>query len=80
MAPVVYHHLQLALELILKSLLVFIFLLAMRGLAWLVNLFVIAPLSDPLKNLPGPDGTTFQSHFTDIMEYVSFTSLLSRGA
>jgi hypothetical protein len=36
-----------------------------RGLAWLVHMFVIAPPLDPLKNLPGPDAGPFQTHLCD---------------
>ncbi|KAJ7198930.1 cytochrome P450 [Mycena rebaudengoi] len=32
-----------------------------RGLVWLINLLLVAPLFDPLRNLPGPDGSRFQN-------------------
>ncbi|KAJ7748493.1 cytochrome P450 [Mycena maculata] len=37
-----------------------------RGILWLVNLFLVAPRSDPLRNLPGPDAPAFTSHFDEV--------------
>ncbi|KAJ7102451.1 cytochrome P450 [Mycena belliarum] len=37
-----------------------------KGVLWLVNLLVIAPRRDPLRFLPGPDGSAFQSHFNEV--------------
>ncbi|KAJ7037480.1 cytochrome P450 [Mycena alexandri] len=37
-----------------------------RGLLWLVNLLLVAPRFDPLRNLPGPDAAAFQSHFGEV--------------
>ncbi|KAJ7171840.1 cytochrome P450 [Mycena crocata] len=37
-----------------------------RAAVWLVNLLVIAPRLDPLKNLPGPDASAFDSHFNEV--------------
>ncbi|KAJ7630451.1 cytochrome P450 [Roridomyces roridus] len=38
-------------------------LLIARGVVWLANLFLVAPRSDPLRNLPGPEASALQSHF-----------------
>lgn len=51
-------------------------LVAARGIIWLVNFLVVAPFFDPLKWLPGPDGSAFQSHFSDLMECVFLSSPL----
>lgn len=59
------------LPVLLKAIAVLISLLLARGVVWLVNLLCIAPLLDPLKNLPGPDASYFQNHFVEVMEYVS---------
>lgn len=45
-------------------------LVVARGVVWLVNLFLIAPRLDPLRNLPGPDASAFQSHFSEVNECV----------
>ncbi|KAJ7226048.1 cytochrome P450 [Mycena pura] len=37
-----------------------------RGIVWLVNLLLVAPWLDPLRNLPGPNGSAFQSHFDEV--------------
>ncbi|KAJ6501513.1 cytochrome P450 [Mycena vitilis] len=37
-----------------------------RGIVWIVNLLWVAPRSDPLRNLPGPDAPPFQSHFHEV--------------
>ncbi|KAJ7151604.1 cytochrome P450 [Mycena filopes] len=37
-----------------------------RGVIWLVNLLLVAPRFDPLRNLPGPDAAPFQSHFGEL--------------
>jgi hypothetical protein len=47
-------------------------LLLLRGLIWLVNLLVVAPVFDPLNKLPGESGQFFQSHLDDVAEYVEF--------
>ncbi|KAJ7139550.1 cytochrome P450 [Mycena epipterygia] len=41
-------------------------LVVARGVVWLVNLLLIAPRFDPLRNLPGPDASAFQSHFNEV--------------
>jgi hypothetical protein len=45
-------------------------LLLARGIFWLVNMLLVAPLFDPLQNLPGPEGAALQNHFKEVMEYV----------
>ncbi|KAF8887769.1 cytochrome P450 [Infundibulicybe gibba] len=40
----------------------------LSGVIWLINLLIIQPPSDPLKNLPGPNGGALQNHFRDIMD------------
>lgn len=49
---------------------VLIVLALARGIIWLVNLVLVAPRSDPLRNLPGPDAPAFQSHFSEVNELV----------
>jgi len=39
-----------------------------RGLVWIVNLLVIAPLFDPLRKLPGPKGRFFSSHIKYVID------------
>ncbi|KAJ7806108.1 cytochrome P450 [Mycena olivaceomarginata] len=41
-------------------------LVVARGLLWLVNLLLVAPWFDPLRNLPGPDASAFKSHFSEV--------------
>lgn len=53
-----------------KALVVFLLLLSTKAIVWLVNMLLIAPRLDPLRHMPGPDGSAFQSHFQEIMEYV----------
>lgn len=53
---------------LVKACSVVLLLLLARGLVWLFNLLVVAPLFDPLKNMPGPEASAFQSHFRDVME------------
>jgi hypothetical protein len=45
-------------------------LVVARGILWLVNLLLVAPRFDPLRNLPGPDASAFQSHFSEVNESV----------
>lgn len=56
---------------LLKACLVVLLLLVARGLAWLFNLFLLAPLFDPLRKMQGPDAPPFHSHFQDLMQFVS---------
>ncbi|KAJ7456460.1 cytochrome P450 [Mycena latifolia] len=37
-----------------------------KGAVWLVNLLVVAPRLDPLRSLPGPDASAFESHFNEV--------------
>ncbi|KAJ7640114.1 cytochrome P450 [Mycena rosella] len=41
-------------------------LVVAKGVVWLVNLLVVAPRFDPLRNLPGPDAPPFESHFNEV--------------
>ncbi|KAA1468405.1 cytochrome P450 [Dentipellis sp. KUC8613] len=43
-------------------------LLIARFLVWAAYLFVIAPRLDPLRHLPGPDGSAMQNHFREVMD------------
>jgi hypothetical protein len=43
-------------------------LLLARGIVWLLNMLIVLPLYDPLNNMPGPSGSTFQNHFGEVME------------
>lgn len=40
-------------------------------LVWLVRTVLIAPLCDPLGNLPGPEGSMLTSHLNQVSESVS---------
>lgn len=42
--------------------------LAFRGALWALNLLVFAPLSDPLRRLPGPRAGYWENHFWELME------------
>ena len=44
-------------------------LVLLRGLAWLVNLLLLAPRRDPLQHISGPGGSFFQSHLAQASEY-----------
>ena len=51
-------------KLILASLVALVF----KGALWALNLFVFAPLSDPLRRLPGPRAGYWENHFWELME------------
>ncbi|KAF8238405.1 cytochrome P450 [Tricholoma matsutake] len=51
-----------------KTAAVFTLLLLVRGIAWLLNMFFILPLFDPLNDLPGPHGSAFQTHMPDVLD------------
>ena len=53
-----------------KLLFVSLVTLALKGALWALNLFVLAPLSDPLRRLPGPRAGYWENHFWVLMEYV----------
>ena len=40
----------------------------LRGLWWLINLYLIAPPFDPLRYLPGPDAPRLSNHFNEVMD------------
>jgi hypothetical protein len=40
----------------------------LRGVWWLLNLLLIAPPFDPLKNLPGPEAPRLANHFRNVMD------------
>lgn len=61
-----------------KACAVVLLLLLARGMVWLLDMLVIAPLSDPLKNMPGPVASPFQNHFRDVMECVTFINTVLR--
>ncbi|KAF9478728.1 cytochrome P450 [Pholiota conissans] len=42
--------------------------LGLRVVAWFVYMMVIAPLSDPMRHLPGPDGSLLESHIQRVMD------------
>ena len=58
-----------------KLLFVYLVALAFKGALWAFNLFVLAPLSDPLRQLPGPRAGYWENHFWELMEYASDPSL-----
>ena len=37
----------------------------------LFKLLVLRPLIDPLRHLPGPQGSMFETHLQQVMKYVS---------
>lgn len=43
-------------------------LLLLRGLAWIVNMLLLAPRRDPLQHISGPGGSFFESHIMDASE------------
>lgn len=55
---------------LLKVCCVVLLLSVARGLAWLFNLLVLAPLFDPLRKLGGPDAPALHSHFGDVTKCV----------
>jgi hypothetical protein len=67
----VYMALLILLTVVVKASIVVLLLLLARGCAWLFNMLLLSPPFDPLKNLPGPDGSALQNHFREIMESVS---------
>jgi hypothetical protein len=50
-------------------------LLLTGGIAWALNLFIVAPLFDPLKNMPGPKASALGTHYSDVTEYVNLFEL-----
>ncbi|KAF9456799.1 cytochrome P450 [Collybia nuda] len=52
----------------IKVSLISLLLLLARGILWLFNLLLVAPLFDPLQNLPGPEGAALQNHFSEVMD------------
>lgn len=60
-----------ALAAVIKVSLISLLLLLARGILWMVNMLLVAPLFDPLQNLPGPEGAALQNHFSEVMECVS---------
>ena len=44
----------------------------LRGLLSFLYMLLVRPLFDPLRHIPGPEGTYFQTHLRQVMEYVSF--------
>jgi hypothetical protein len=59
-----------------KACFVVFLLLLVRGLAWLFNLFIIAPLSDPLRNMPGPEASALDTHLGHVMKRVNVYALV----
>jgi len=67
MTELVLRHFTVILKLLLASLI----LLGFKGVLWTLNLFVFAPLSDPLRRLPGPRAGYWENHFWELMEYAA---------
>jgi len=57
-------------ELVLCLLFASLVALTLKGAIWALYLFVLAPLSDPLRRLPGPRANYWEDHFWELMEYV----------
>ena len=53
---------------VVKAVVVGVLLLLARMIAWMVKLLVWSPLFDPLRKLPGPEGSALQSHLGTVME------------
>ncbi|KAG2368192.1 cytochrome P450 [Suillus spraguei] len=53
---------------LLKACSVVLLILLARGLMWLINTVVVAPIFDPLKKIQGPDGSPLQNHFREVMD------------
>jgi hypothetical protein len=51
-----------------KVAVVSLLLLLARGIVWFLNMLLFMPLFDPLKNIPGPDGSALQNHFREVIE------------
>jgi len=56
-------------ELVLCLLFASLVALTFKGAIWALNLLVLAPLSDPLRRLPGPRAGYWEDHFWELMEY-----------
>ncbi|KAF9654295.1 cytochrome P450 [Thelephora ganbajun] len=52
----------------LKLLFAFLVALAFKGALWVLNLFILAPLSDPLRRLPGPTAGYWENHFWELID------------
>ena len=55
---------------LLKTCSVVLLILVASGFVWLINMMIVAPIFDPLKNMQGPDGSPLQNHFREVMEWV----------
>ncbi|KAG1755051.1 cytochrome P450 [Suillus paluster] len=53
---------------LLKACSVVLLIFVARGLVWLINMTIVAPMFDPLKNMQGPDGSPLQNHFREVMD------------
>ncbi|KAH7914476.1 cytochrome P450 [Hygrophoropsis aurantiaca] len=62
-----FHYVPILLSILKACGVVFLLLLA-RGVIWLINLLIVAPMSDPLKNMQGPEGSALQNHFREVMD------------
>lgn len=43
-------------------------LCVLRAALWILNMLVLAPPFDPLRKLPGPEGSYWEKHFMQLME------------
>jgi hypothetical protein len=59
---------RLVLEVSAKTCVVALLVLLLRVLGWAVNLFLVAPPSDPLRHLLGPKGAFLESHLELVMK------------
>ncbi|KIM84675.1 hypothetical protein PILCRDRAFT_818273 [Piloderma croceum F 1598] len=59
---------QSFLAVLVKACLVIFLFTLVRGLVWVFNLFILAPFLDPLKNIPGPDGSALETHLGGLMD------------
>ena len=54
---------------LIKTCIVALIIILFRGVPkWFLNIFFM-PFFDPLRHLPGPPGSFFQSHFREVLEW-----------
>jgi hypothetical protein len=66
---------QSFLAVLAKACLVIFLFTLVRGLAWVFNLFILAPFLDPLRNIPGPEGSALDTHLGELMECVNMYTM-----
>ena len=64
MAELILRLFEIPSKLLFASLVILVF----KGALWTLNLLILAPLSDPLRRLPGPRAGYWQNHFWELTE------------